>query len=82
MKNTKLNLKIQNLSNFKVQMIFYISTFLYPSKPKDITNPFAKSYPQTLCAGFELHSFQIVCTGSGRRPAEYCQQDSRKQADK
>jgi hypothetical protein len=34
-----------------------------PSKPKDITNLFAKPYPQTLRAGFEIHSTQIVCGG-------------------
>jgi hypothetical protein len=53
-----------------------------PFKPKDLTNPFGKSYPQMLRAGLELHSFQIVCGGLGRGPAEYCQQSSRKQAEK
>jgi len=53
-----------------------------PSKPKDLTNPLAKSYPQTLRAGFELHSIQILCSGLGRGPAKYCQQASRKQAEK
>ena len=56
--------------------------FFYPSEPKDITNLFAKSYPQTLRTGFELHSIQIVCGGLGRGPAEYCQQAGRKQAEK
>ncbi len=62
--------------------IFELSTFFYPSKSKDLTNPFSKSYPQTLRAGLELHSIQIVCGGLGRGPAEYCQQASRKQAEK
>jgi len=53
-----------------------------PSKPKDLTNPFGKSYPQTLRAGFEIHSIQILCGWLGRGLAEYCQQASRKQAEK
>ncbi len=61
---------------------FELSTFFYPSKPKDLTNPLAKSDPQTLRAGFELHSIQILCSGPGRGPAEYCQQAARKQAEK
>jgi len=53
-----------------------------PFKPKDLTNPFAKSYPQTLRAGLELHSIQILWSELGRGPTEYCQQASRKQAEK
>ncbi len=79
-------MKLKTCLTLKLKWFLYfnfeLSTFFYPSKPKDITNPFAESYPQTLRAGFELHLVQIVCGGFGRGPAEYCQQASREQAEK
>jgi len=76
--NTCLTLKLKWFLYFN----FELSTFFYPSEPKDLTNLFGKSYPQTLRAGFEFHSIQIICGGLGRGPAEYCQQSGRKQAEK
>ncbi len=79
-------MKLKTCLTLKLKWFLYfnfeLSTFFYPSKPKDLTNPLAKSYPQTLRAGFELHSIQILCSGLGRGPAEYCQQAARKQAEK
>jgi hypothetical protein len=79
-------MKLKTCLTLKLKWFLYfnfeLSTFFYPSKPKDLTNPFGKSYPQTLRAGLELHSIQIVCRGLGRGPAEYCQQAGRKQAEK
>jgi len=79
-------MKLKTCLTLKLKWFLYfnfeLSTFFNPSKPKDLTNPFGKSYPQTLRAGFELHSIQIVCGGLGRGLAEYCQQSSRKQAEK
>ncbi len=71
------NMKLKTCLTLKLKWFLYfnfeLSTFFNPSKPKDLTNPFIKSYPQTLRAGFELHSIQILCSGIGRGPAEYCQ---------
>lgn len=79
-------MKLKTCLTLKLKWFLYfnfeLSTFFYPSEPKDITNPLAKSYPQTLRAGFEFHSIQILCSRLGRGPAEYCQQASRKQAEK
>lgn len=79
-------MKLKTCLTLKLKWFLYfnfeLSTFFNPSKPKDLTNPFSKSYPQMLRAGFELHSIQILCSGLGRGPAEYCQQAGRKQAEK
>jgi hypothetical protein len=53
-----------------------------PFKPKDLTNPFAESDPQTLRAGLKFCPFQIVGSRLSRRFAEYRQQSSREQTEK
>lgn len=44
-----------------------------PFEPKDLTNPFTESDPQTLRAGLKFCPFQIVGSRLGWRFAEYRQ---------